>query len=94
MLFFSSYEYSKRALVNAGMPDFMAYLMSGLIGDFFGSAIYVPSEVFSSLLRFNGRWSRSGYSYKDHTTIRRSSRGITTDLHTMLSKPYLALILC
>jgi hypothetical protein len=44
-LFFSSYEYSKRALINAGMQDFMAYLTAGLIGDFFASAIYVPSEV-------------------------------------------------
>jgi len=52
MLFFSSYEYSKRALVNAGMQDFMAYLTSGLIGDFFASAIYVPSEAFSFLCSF------------------------------------------
>ena len=45
MLFFSSYEYSKRYLVNAAMPDFMAYLTAGLVGDLFASAIYVPSEV-------------------------------------------------
>jgi hypothetical protein len=45
MLFFSSYEYSKKLLVNAGMQDFMAYLTAGLIGDLFASAIYVPSEV-------------------------------------------------
>ena len=46
MLFFSSYEYSKKYLVNAGMQDFMAYLAAGLVGDLFASAIYVPSEVF------------------------------------------------
>jgi hypothetical protein len=46
MLFFSSYEYSKKALVNAGMQDFMAYLTAGLVGDLFASAIYVPSEVY------------------------------------------------
>jgi hypothetical protein len=45
MLFFSSYESSKKLLVNAGMQDFMAYLTAGLIGDLFASAIYVPSEV-------------------------------------------------
>jgi hypothetical protein len=45
MLFFSSYEYSKKALVNAGMQDFMAYLAAGLVGDLFASSIYVPSEV-------------------------------------------------
>jgi hypothetical protein len=45
MLFFSSYEYSKRLLVNAGMHDFMAYLCAGLVGDLFASAVYVPSEV-------------------------------------------------
>jgi hypothetical protein len=45
MLFFSTYEYSKRYLVNAGMHDFMAYLTAGLIGDLFASTVYVPSEV-------------------------------------------------
>jgi len=45
MLFFSSYEYSKRYLVNIGVQDFMAYLVAGLVGDLFASAIYVPSEV-------------------------------------------------
>jgi hypothetical protein len=45
MLFFSSYEYSKRYLVNIGVQDFMAYLAAGLLGDLFASAIYVPSEV-------------------------------------------------
>ena len=49
MLFFSSYEYSKAYLVNAGMQDFMAYLSAGLVGDLFASSIYVPSEVFFSL---------------------------------------------
>jgi len=49
MLFFSSYEFSKKTLINAGMQDFMAYLTAGLIGDFFASAIYVPSEVFPLL---------------------------------------------
>lgn len=44
-LFFSSYEYSKKFLVNAGMHDFIAYLTAGFIGDFIASAIYVPSEV-------------------------------------------------
>jgi hypothetical protein len=50
MLFFSSYECSKKLLVNAGMHDFMAYLTAGLIGDLFASAIYVPSEVRPDLL--------------------------------------------
>jgi hypothetical protein len=45
MLFFSSYEYSKRCLVDIGMQDFVAYLCAGLIGDLFASAVYVPSEV-------------------------------------------------
>lgn len=45
MLFFASYEYSKRHLVNAGIHDFMAYLAAGLVGDLFASSIYVPSEV-------------------------------------------------
>jgi hypothetical protein len=45
MLFFSSYEFSKKYLVDVGMQDFMAYLTAGLIGDLFASAIYVPSEV-------------------------------------------------
>ena len=44
-IFFGSYEFSKKKLVNAGMQDFVAYLTAGLIGDFFASAIYVPSEV-------------------------------------------------
>jgi len=48
MLFFSSYEYSKKLLVNAGMQDFMAYMTAGLVGDLFASGIYVPSEVLST----------------------------------------------
>ena len=33
--------------MNAGMPEFVAYLAAGLVGDLFASAIYVPSEVFA-----------------------------------------------
>jgi len=79
MLFFSSYEYSKKLLVNAGIQDFMAYLTAGLIGDLFASAIYVPSEVPLDLHQanekvvkvrlqlqgsYNNRAFFSGYNYK------------------------------
>jgi len=59
MLFFSSYEYSKKHLINAGMQDFMAYLTAGLVGDLFASAIYVPSEVFQGFFVLTSEGSES-----------------------------------
>ncbi|KAL7269653.1 hypothetical protein RUND412_007673 [Rhizina undulata] len=68
MIFFGSYEYSKRYLIDSGCPDSIAYLTAGLIGDLFASVIYVPSEVLKTRLQLQGRYNNphfySGYNYR------------------------------
>lgn len=67
VIFFGTYEYSKRHLIEAGCPASLAYLMSGFLGDLFASIIYVPSEVLKTRLQLQGRYNNphfsSGYNY-------------------------------
>ena len=68
VIFFGTYEYSKRHLIDAGCPESLAYLSGGLIGDLFASFIYVPSEVLKTRLQLQGRYNnphfKSGYNYR------------------------------
>ncbi|KAF8439222.1 mitochondrial carrier domain-containing protein [Terfezia claveryi] len=68
MIFFGTYEYSKRHLLDMGCPDAAAYLIGGLVGDLFASVIYVPSEVLKTRLQLQGRYNnpyfKSGYNYR------------------------------
>lgn len=68
IIFFGTYEYSKRHLLDMGCPSHIAYLTGGLVGDLFASIIYVPSEVLKTRLQLQGRYNnpffKSGYNYR------------------------------
>lgn len=68
IIFFGTYEYSKRHLIEAGVPHSIAYLAGGFIADFAASFIYVPSEVLKTRLQLQGRYNNpffhSGYNYR------------------------------
>lgn len=68
IIFFGTYEYSKRHLIDMGCPSHIAYLTGGLVGDLFASIIYVPSEVLKTRLQLQGRYNnpffKSGYNYR------------------------------
>jgi hypothetical protein len=68
IIFFGTYEYSKRHLIDSGVPDSLAYLSAGFIGDLFASFVYVPSEVLKTRLQLQGRHNnpffKSGYNYR------------------------------
>lgn len=67
-IFFGTYEFSKRNLIDMGTNETAAPLIAGFLGDFFASAIYVPSEVLKTRLQLQGRYSNphfeSGYNYR------------------------------
>ncbi|KUJ14406.1 mitochondrial carrier [Mollisia scopiformis] len=68
VIFFGTYEYSKRHMIDAGITPQFAYLSSGFVADFAASFIYVPSEVLKTRLQLQGRYNnpffQSGYNYK------------------------------
>lgn len=67
-IFFGTYEFSKRNLIEMGTNQTVAPLVAGFVGDFFASAIYVPSEVLKTRLQLQGRHKNphfeSGYNYR------------------------------
>ncbi|KAK8051419.1 mitochondrial carrier [Apiospora rasikravindrae] len=68
VLFFGSYEWSKRVMLDYNIQPHIAYLTAGAIGDFAASIVYVPSEVLKTRLQLQGRhnnpYFKSGYNYK------------------------------
>ncbi|KOS22853.1 putative mitochondrial carrier [Escovopsis weberi] len=68
MLFFGSYEWTKRYLIDLGVQQHVAYLSAGFVGDFAASIVYVPSEVLKTRLQLQGRFNNphfaSGYNYR------------------------------
>ncbi|KAK7927725.1 solute carrier family 25 member 38, partial [Apiospora marii] len=68
VLFFGSYELSKRIMLDYNIQPHIAYLTAGAIGDFAASIVYVPSEVLKTRLQLQGRhnnpYFKSGYNYK------------------------------
>lgn len=68
VLFFGSYEYTKRTLIDWGMTPWLAYFNAGLIADVVASPLYVPSEVLKTRLQLQGRYNnpyfQSGYNYR------------------------------
>ncbi|KAE8442100.1 hypothetical protein EG329_003858 [Mollisiaceae sp. DMI_Dod_QoI] len=68
VIFFGTYEYSKRHMIDAGITPQFAYLTSGFLADFAASFVYVPSEVLKTRLQLQGRYNnpffQSGYNYK------------------------------
>jgi hypothetical protein len=69
LTFFLTYESTKRLFINQwGVPDSVAFFVSGLLGDLASSFIYVPSEVLKTRLQLQGRYNNpfsvSAYNYK------------------------------
>ncbi|KAI0909721.1 mitochondrial carrier domain-containing protein [Ustulina deusta] len=68
VLFFGTYEWSKRHMLDYGVQAHVSYLTAGFIGDLAASIVYVPSEVLKTRLqlqgRFNNPYFKSGYNYK------------------------------
>ncbi|KAH0563138.1 hypothetical protein GP486_002293 [Trichoglossum hirsutum] len=68
IIFFGTYEYSKRHLLDMGVHAPIAYLTGGFLADLAASVIYVPSEVLKTRLQLQGRYNNpffnSGYNYR------------------------------
>lgn len=68
VIFFGTYEWTKRQFIDRGMMPTVAYAASGLVGDFAASFVYVPSEVLKTRLQLQGRFNNpffySGYNYR------------------------------
>ncbi|KAK5987923.1 Mitochondrial magnesium exporter 1 [Cladobotryum mycophilum] len=68
VLFFGSYEWTKRFLIDHGVQQHIAYLSAGFVGDLAASVVYVPSEVLKTRLQLQGRYNNphfaSGYNYR------------------------------
>ncbi|KAI9681588.1 MAG: hypothetical protein M1829_000785 [Trizodia sp. TS-e1964] len=68
IIFFGTYEYSKRHLIDSGVNPHISYLASAFIADFAASIVYVPSEVLKTRLQLQGRYNnpffKSGYNYR------------------------------
>lgn len=72
MLFFGTYETTKRIFINQwGVPETLTHLTAGFLGDFISSIIYVPSEVLKTRMQLQGKYNNphfdSGYNYKGMT---------------------------
>ncbi|KKO99355.1 hypothetical protein THAR02_08540 [Trichoderma harzianum] len=68
LMFFGTYEWSKRFLIDHGLNHHLAYLSAGFLGDLAASIVYVPSEVLKTRLQLQGRYNNphfvSGYNYR------------------------------
>ncbi|KIW83127.1 hypothetical protein Z517_02371 [Fonsecaea pedrosoi CBS 271.37] len=68
VIFFGSYEYCKRHMLDRGINPSISYLASGFLADLAASIVYVPSEVLKTRLQLQGRYNNpffnSGYNYK------------------------------
>ncbi|OAX79311.1 hypothetical protein ACJ72_06371 [Emergomyces africanus] len=68
VIFFGTYEYSKRHMLDAGVNPSLSYLAGGFIADLAASVVYVPSEVLKTRQQLQGRYNnpffRSGYNYR------------------------------
>ncbi|KAI1974091.1 hypothetical protein LOZ33_000648 [Ophidiomyces ophidiicola] len=68
VIFFGTYEYSKRHMLDAGINPSLSYFAGGLIADLAACFVYVPSEVLKTRLQLQGRYNnpffQSGYNYR------------------------------
>ncbi|CVK88919.1 hypothetical protein FPRO06_03760 [Fusarium proliferatum] len=68
VMFFGTYEWSKRFLIDHGVQQHISYLTAGFLGDLAASIVYVPSEVLKTRLQLQGRYNNphftSGYNYR------------------------------
>ncbi|KAI7870362.1 mitochondrial carrier protein [Spinellus fusiger] len=67
-LYFGVYELTKRVLTGNNVPDVVAHLAAGSLGDLAASVVYVPSEVLKTRMQLQGRYNNphfiSGYNYR------------------------------
>ncbi|KAL1599123.1 hypothetical protein SLS59_006575 [Nothophoma quercina] len=74
--FFGTYEFSKRYMIDNGIPPSVAYFTAGLFGDLAAAPAYVPSEVLKTRLQLQGRYNNpyfnSGYNYRSTTDAART----------------------
>jgi hypothetical protein len=67
-IFFGSYEWSKRRMIDMGISPWIAYLSAGLAADLAASPIYVPTEVLKTRLQLQGKYNNpyfhSGFNYR------------------------------
>ncbi|KAI9793245.1 MAG: hypothetical protein M1816_000666 [Peltula sp. TS41687] len=68
VIFFGTYEYVKRNMIDRGINASVAYFTGGLVADLAASVVYVPSEVLKTRLQLQGRYNNpffhSGYNYR------------------------------
>lgn len=68
VIFFGTYEYCKRHMLDRGINPSVSYLTGGFVADFAASVVYVPSEVLKTRLQLQGRYNNpyfnSGYNYR------------------------------
>ncbi|KAF4302402.1 Mitochondrial substrate/solute carrier [Botryosphaeria dothidea] len=68
VIFFGTYEWTKRTMVDAGIAPPIAYFTGGLLADLFAAPLYVPSEVLKTRLQLQGRYNNPyfdcGYNYR------------------------------
>ncbi|KAF2101592.1 mitochondrial carrier protein-like protein [Rhizodiscina lignyota] len=68
VIFFGTYEWSKRMLLDAGVAPSIAYFSGGFFADLVAAPVYVPSEVLKTRLQLQGRYNnphfQSGYNYR------------------------------
>ncbi|KAI9748479.1 MAG: hypothetical protein M1815_003222 [Lichina confinis] len=68
VIFFGTYEYTKRNMIDRGFNAQLAYFSGGMIADLAASVLYVPSEVLKTRLQLQGRYNNpffhSGYNYR------------------------------
>ncbi|KAJ4390592.1 hypothetical protein N0V93_004188 [Gnomoniopsis smithogilvyi] len=88
VLFFGTYEFSKRHLLDYGVQPNLAYLTAGFLGDLAASVVYVPSEVLKTRLQLQGRYNNphfdSGYNYRNTVDAARTivrSEGVSALFH-------------
>ncbi|KAI9887985.1 MAG: hypothetical protein M1823_000242 [Watsoniomyces obsoletus] len=68
VIFFGTYEWTKRNMIDKGVNAQLAYFCGGLVADLAASVVYVPSEVLKTRLQLQGRHNNpffsSGYNYR------------------------------
>ncbi|RAL07242.1 putative mitochondrial carrier protein [Aspergillus homomorphus CBS 101889] len=76
VIFFGTYEYTKRLMLDSGINANVAYLSGGFFADLAASIVYVPSEVLKTRLQLQGRYNNphfnSGYNYRSTTDALRT----------------------
>ena len=67
-VFFGTYEWSKRIMLDRGMNPATAYFAAGFVADLAASPLYVPTEVLKTRLQLQGQYNNphftSGYNYR------------------------------